>query len=164
MRFANCVGNKKVALTCPVGFVKIDTLYEAITRKFQRNRLRELTVTCDNMRQLTGLFITTFLFLITIAWLTASYMPKFISSLPQASFETLTAQSMSRGLAIGTLVLFLGIQFNLLQTTTHWFHSSNHSPVVEALAEFGVRRSWELLWTALPPVTTLVLLLWLSNR
>uniref|UniRef100_A0A7C1JXY6 Uncharacterized protein n=1 Tax=Caldilinea aerophila TaxID=133453 RepID=A0A7C1JXY6_9CHLR len=113
------------------------------------------------MRQLTGLFITVLLFLITIAWLTASYMPEFSSSLPKASFGTLAAQSVLKGLAIGALVLFLGIQFNLLWTAVSWFRPSSRSPVMEALTEFDIRRGWELLWTALPLVTTLVLLLWL---
>ncbi|MCS6828349.1 MAG: hypothetical protein NZ553_17165, partial [Caldilinea sp.] len=100
------------------------------------------------------------LFWVTIAWITASYVPAFAASLPKIAFETPVIQSLLWWLAVITLGLFLIIQLNLFWTTMRWFRSSSHASVMQALAEFDVRRSWELFWTALPLLVTLALFFW----
>jgi|DewCreStandDraft_2_1066082.scaffolds.fasta_scaffold24955_2 hypothetical protein len=154
MRSIDSVGGERVALTRLFSFVKIDTLFNCTSWAFDRS-------TDSNMRQLISFVVTLSLLLVTIAWLAASYAPALAASLPKIAFATPALQPVLWWLAVITLALFLLIQLNLFWTTMRWFRSSSRAPVMQALAAFEIRRSWELFWTLLPLLATLALFLWM---
>ena len=104
--------------------------------------------------------------LATIAWLVLSYMPATVAPLPKLTLDSATLAPFLPWLTALTLALFLVIQLDLVRVTGQWFrHPSqtpDHAATAKAISDFGLSRGWELFWTVLPVLGTVLLTVWLA--
>ena len=105
--------------------------------------------------------VTGGILLATLGWLVLSYMPQVVAALPKLTFGSAVASGAFLWMAVGTLLLFLIIQFDLVRVTAKWFHLPEDSETALALVDFGLRRRQEIFWTVLPLLGTVVLGAWL---
>jgi len=110
---------------------------------------------------MTRYFVTSATLLATIGWLVLSYMPQVAGRLPQLSFDGGIAAWSLPLLAVLTLLVFVGLQVNLVGATWGMFRSAPGSDEAEAIALFNLTRGRELFWTVIPVVSTVILAGWL---
>ena len=102
-------------------------------------------------------YIVTFALLgAVILWLVLSYAPV---ALPPLAFSAETVMAWFPALTLVVLAIFALIQVDLVRATVRMLRHPADAASSEAVQIFGLHTGREVLWTALPLVGTLLLLL-----
>lgn len=92
--------------------------------------------------------------IVTVAWLILSYVPDSIVAIPQISFSPEGSGRLFQALLVGGFVTFALLQVWLVFATKHMFRTADGGENKMA-TEFGLNRSSEMFWTAIPLLMTI---------
>lgn len=96
--------------------------------------------------------------LVTVLWLILSYIPVSVVTLPQISFATEGSGRLFQALLVGGFLIFVVLQIWLVVATKRLFRMADGRQNGMA-AEFGLNRTSEMIWTAIPLLMTIGLAL-----
>ncbi len=96
--------------------------------------------------------------LVTLLWLILSYIPDSVMMLPQISYSLERGARLFQLLLVGGILIFVLLQGWLIVATKRMFRTADGSENKMA-AEFGLNRSSEMFWTAIPLLMTIGLAL-----
>ena len=96
--------------------------------------------------------------LATVLWLMLSYVPASVVTLPQIAFASADSGRLFQMLLVGGFGVFVVLQIWIVYATTQFVGTENSRKESRA-AEFGLNRSSEMLWTAVPLLMTIGLAL-----
>lgn len=92
--------------------------------------------------------------LTTVLWLVLSYVPVSVVTLPQISFSSEGSGRLFQALLVGGFLIFLLLQVWLVNATKRLFRTPDGRENGMA-AEFGLNRTSEMIWTAIPLLMTI---------
>ena len=92
--------------------------------------------------------------LVTVLWLVLSYVPDSVVTLPQVSFTSEGNGRLFQVLLFGGFLIFVLLQIWLVNATWRLFRTADGRQNAIA-AEFGLNRTSEVIWTAIPLLMTI---------
>ncbi len=96
--------------------------------------------------------------LVTVLWLILSYIPVSVVTLPQIPFASEASGRLFQVLLVGGFLIFVVLQIWLVVATKRLFRTEDGRRN-EMAAEFGLNRTSEMIWTAIPLLMTIGLAL-----
>jgi heme/copper-type cytochrome/quinol oxidase subunit 2 len=96
--------------------------------------------------------------LVTLLWLILSYIPGSVMALPQISYSLEGSGRLFQVLLVGGFLIFGLLQVWLVYATKQIFRTADGDEN-KMTAEFGLNRSSEMFWTAVPLLMTIGLAL-----
>ncbi len=96
--------------------------------------------------------------LVTLLWLMLSYLPDSVMTLPKISYSLQGSGRLLQVLLVGGFLIFVVLQVWLIYATKRMLRTEGGRENKMA-AEFGLNRTSEVFWTAVPLLMTIGLAL-----
>lgn len=95
---------------------------------------------------------------VTVLWLVFSYIPVSVVTMPQIAYPLASSGRLFQYLLVGGFVLFVLLQIWLVVASARLFRTADGRQN-QVTTEFGLNRTTEIFWTAIPLLMTIGLAL-----